>query len=390
MPSLHRPLRRWQELALQEWVNNGKRGIVSVVTGGGKTFFALNCINEFQRKTAAATVLITVPTTALVDQWLEELISFFDMPPKFVNLLTGKGRVKRGRINIGVINTAAKLTSLANTPEVFLVVDECHKAASPAFREIFNIEKRASLGLSATPERPYDNWFEEILVPELGPVIYEYSYAEALQDGVIVPFRLNNVLFEFTDDEQREYDEITKKISKAVSQHGTESDQAIRLLLKRARFSNSSPTRVRIALKIIARHRDKKILVFHEDIHAAEFLFEVLRQNEVPVGIYHSKIPLSRRVSTLHDYRAGRISVLVSCRALDEGFNVPESEIGIIAASTATYRQRIQRLGRVLRPAPDKERAIIYSIVASIPEIRRLAAEAEDLKEIAEIEWSRA
>jgi superfamily II DNA or RNA helicase len=80
----------------------------------------------------------------------------------------------------------------------------------------------------------------------------------------------------------------------------------------------------------------------------------------------------------------------VSCRALDEGFNVPESEIGIIAASTATHRQRIQRLGRVLRPAPNKERAIIYSIVASVPEIRRLAAEAEDLKEIAEIEWSRA
>jgi superfamily II DNA or RNA helicase len=390
MPGMNRALRRWQELALQEWLTHGKKGIVSVVTGGGKTFFALNCINEYQRRTAAATVLITVPTTALVDQWLEELNSFFDMPPKFVNLLSGTRGLKRGRINIGVINTAAKIAALPNTPEVFLVVDECHKAASPAFRKIFNIKKQAALGLSATPERPYDNWFEEILVPELGPIIYKYSYAEALRDGVIVPFRLNNVLFDFSESEQREYDRITKSISKAVAQHGAESDRAISLLLKRARFSNSSPTRVRIALKLIARHREKKVLVFHEDIRAAEFLFDVLTQNEVPVGIYHSKIPLSRRIATLHDYRVGRVSVLLSCRALDEGFNVPESEIGIIAASTATYRQRIQRLGRVLRPAPNKERAIIYSIVASLPEVRRLTAEAEDLKEVAEIEWSRA
>jgi superfamily II DNA or RNA helicase len=95
-------------------------------------------------------------------------------------------------------------------------------------------------------------------------------------------------------------------------------------------------------------------------------------------------------VQTLHEYRTGKIKVLVSCRALDEGFNVPETEVGIIAASTATYRQRVQRLGRVLRPATGKERAIIYSIVASAPEIRRLAAEAEDLKEIAKVEWSRA
>jgi len=383
-------MRRWQEQALQAWFDAGQRGIVSVVTGGGKTFFALKCINEYQRRIPAATVLITVPTEALVDQWFEELVSFFDMPPRFLNMVSKSRPIKAGRMNIGVINTIAKLGMSGKNPEVFLVVDECHKSASPFLRGIFSIPRLASLGLSATPERPYDNWFNEVLVPNLGPVIYSYSYKEAMRDAVIVPFILQNILFKFTNEEQTEYDRLTKKISIAISKYGVESERAVQLLLKRARFVNSSPMRVRIALKLIARHRGRKILVFHEDINACDFLFEILRQNSIPAGNYHSKMPLARRVQTLHEYRTGKIKVLVSCRALDEGFNVPETQIGIIAASTATYRQRVQRLGRVLRPAAGKEHAIIYSIVASAPEIRRLAAEAEDLKEIAKVEWGRA
>jgi superfamily II DNA or RNA helicase len=390
MTALTRPLRSWQKDALAAWLRADKRGIVSVVTGGGKTFFALNCIREFQRRTAAATILITVPTEALFDQWLEELISFLDVSPRFLNVLSSSRGIKRGRINIGVINTAAKRVCDPGVPEVFLVVDECHKAASPVLRSIFEVPRRASLGLSATPERPYDNWFEEILVPSLGPVISSYSYRDALRDRIIVPFNLHNVLFELTTQEQSEYERMTRGIGRAFSKHGEESDQLIRLMLKRSRFINSSPTRIRIALKLIARHQGRKILVFHEDIKACEFLFEILKDNGVSAGIYHSKVPLARRVRTLQDFRSGDLSVLVSCRALDEGFNVPETEIGIIAASTATYRQRIQRLGRILRPAPGKEHATIYSIVASVPEIRRLAAEAEDLKDIARTEWSRA
>jgi superfamily II DNA or RNA helicase len=388
MAALSRPLRRWQQDAIASWRAASRRGIVSVVTGGGKTFFALSCIDEYQRNVPGATALITVPTEALVDQWFEEAISFFDMPPKFINLVTRQKGVVPGRMNIAVINTAAKVVT-EKSPNSFLVVDECHRAASPVFRQIFNIPHSASLGLSATPERQYDDWFTEILIPNLGPIIYEYSYQEALKDGVIVPFDLRNVVFEFSAQEQKEYDRLTASVARTIGKYGVESDQAVQLLLKRARFSNASPTRVRIALKLIAKHRSQRILVFHENIEAANFLFEVLKENHVPAGIYHSKIPLLDRIRTLTAYRAGRINVLVTCRALDEGFNVPETEIAIIAASTSSYRQRVQRLGRALRPAKGKDRALVYSIVAAPPEIRRLAAEAEDLAEVASVEWSR-
>ncbi len=80
----------------------------------------------------------------------------------------------------------------------------------------------------------------------------------------------------------------------------------------------------------------------------------------------------------------------VTCRALDEGFNVPEAQLGIIAASTATRRQRIQRLGRVLRPSKEKERAVVYTLVATGPEIVRLKDEEAELEGVANVSWSRA
>jgi superfamily II DNA or RNA helicase len=84
------------------------------------------------------------------------------------------------------------------------------------------------------------------------------------------------------------------------------------------------------------------------------------------------------------------VELLVTCRALDEGFNVPEAEIGIIAASTATRRQRIQRLGRIVRPSSGKSSATIYTLVATSPEIARLKEEEANLEGVANISWGRA
>jgi len=106
--------------------------------------------------------------------------------------------------------------------------------------------------------------------------------------------------------------------------------------------------------------------------------------------MYHSKMPVRARALMLGDYRKGSIDVLVTCRALDEGFNVPETELGIIAASTATRRQRIQRLGRIVRPAKGKEGATIYTLVATGPEIGRLKDEEASLEGVATVTWSTA
>jgi superfamily II DNA or RNA helicase len=336
------------------------------------------------------TTLIVVPTIALLDQWWAEVADYFDLALDEINVLTGSKQLRSGTINLAVLNTAAKLAQTGNAKRCLLIVDECHKAASAQFRSVLSIPTVGSLGLSATPERPYDDGLGEVLVPALGEVIYRYSYADALAEGVIVPFRLANVVFELEEDRQREYDKLTGAIARSIKKRGLEAQETITLLLKRARLLSLSLNRVRLALKLVAAHRGRRILVFHEDIEACNLIHGVLAQNGVPAGVYHSKLGLRARAEVLAAYRRGIIEVLVTCRALDEGFNVPETEIGIIAASTATRRQRIQRLGRILRPAVNKESATVYTLVATTPEIGRLKDEEADLDGVANVTWSRA
>ena len=378
--------RGWQINAMQAWESSGHRGIISVVTGGGKTIFALSCIDRIKPRAT----LIIVPTAALLDQWWAEAASYFDLELDEINIVAGNRRFQAGTINIAVLNTAAKLPERMGAQDCFLIVDECHKAASEQFRTALNVRSFASLGLSATPERPYDEGLAEVLVPALGPVIYSYDYADALQDHVIVPFALHNIVFELEEDRQTEYDKISKAIAQSIQRFGPEAEETIALFLKRARVLNLSLNRVKLAIRLIAQNRGRRTLIFHENVEACNVIQAVLADNGVRSGVYHSKMTLRARAQILSEYRKGRIDVLVTCRALDEGFNVPETEVGIIAASTATRRQRIQRLGRIVRPAKGKPGATIYTLVATAPEIGRLKEEEENLEGVATVTWSKA
>lgn len=335
-------------------------------------------------------VLVLVPTTALLDQWWEEAASFFGFDLDEVNIVNSRLRIKAGSINIAVLNTAAKLAERFSGEVGLLIVDECHKAASEKFRQVFRISAKATLGLSATPERPYDQGLEDVLIPALGPLIFTYDYGDALRDKVIVPFSVKNIVFDLEPDRQVEYDKLTRAIARCISEEGVDHPKTIAMFLKRARVLNLSLNRIRLAIRLVAQNRGRRTLIFHEDIEACDLIHSILQENGVPSGVYHSKMPLRARASILNDYRCGRIDVLVTCRALDEGFNVPETEIGIIAASTATLRQRIQRLGRIVRPAKGKPDATIFTLVASGPEIQRLKDEEGRLIGIADVSWSAA
>jgi superfamily II DNA or RNA helicase len=67
--------------------------------------------------------------------------------------------------------------------------------------------------------------------------------------------------------------------------------------------------------------------------------------------------------------------------------NAPETSVAIIASSTSSTRQRIQRLGRVLRPAKNKTEATIFTIYISDQEKNRLLEEYKELNEKIEINW---
>ena len=395
--SLRLPPRAWQEQALYKWLGRDMHGVVSVVTGGGKTVFAFLCMHEFRKRHPDGKVIVLVPTMTLLDQWSVGLQHEFAVPPEEIACFSSQERARRPRaVNVLVINTARrKVHELLIDSETFLIVDECHRAGSPENAKALHGHFAATLGLSATPHREYDNGFQEHVVPTLGPVIFEYTYKSARRDGVVTPFDLINVQVTMLPHEQKEYDQFTKRASillrrmRADQGPGVE-EQLKRLLQRRAAVSANAIMRLPVAARLVENNRGARTIVFHERVSSAESLFQTLRQRHHSVCLYHSKIGPDVRRDNLRLFRRGVFDVLISCRALDEGMNVPETTVAIIASSTASSRQRIQRLGRVLRPVADKDRALIYTLYATDQERARLDKEAGDLEGVARVEWASA
>ena len=383
--------RDWQSNALISW-QISLRGIASVVTGGGKTTFALMCMQVFRRRYPKGRFVIVVPTLALVDQWYVSLLEDLKVLDESIAVYSGESRPREfNKVNLMVVNTAREFASKASEQhDTMLIVDECHRAASRSNAQALKGNYKATLGISATPNREYDDLFDSVLVPALGPVIYRYEYDQALRDRVIVPFDLINVSTGMTSEEQQKYDDATIDISRTfrkVQSGDVSRDYLVRKLQRRARLAATSIQRIPVTIRLAEKHRDNRLIIFHENIDSAEKILEILLARRFSATIYHSRIGAELRRDNLRLYRNGLFSALVTCRALDEGINVPETDVAIVASSTGSVRQRIQRLGRVLRPAPGKQRARIYTIYVSKPEEERLIKEAGKLTDTGEIRW---
>jgi len=390
--TLKTPPRKWQEAALERWQIQ-KRGVASVVTGGGKTIFAFLCMEKFLQEFSNARFLILVPTITLLDQWYVSLQEDFGVPETDIACFSSQEKPARpSRVNILVINTARKLVKkLAGGGHCFLIVDECHRAGSPENAKALKGIFAAALGLSATPVREYDDGFQTHVVPTLGPVIFEYDYVQAFNDKVITPFDLINVQIDFLPNEKAEYDKLTRRAALLFKKTkvGAENDSKLkRVLQMRAGVSAQAKMRIPVAAKIVEQHRGIRTIIFHERIGAATLLWEILKKRDHSVCLYHSRLSPSWRRDNLRLFRQGVFDVLVSCRALDEGMNVPETAVAVIASSTASHRQRIQRLGRVLRPSRGKDKAVIYTLFATVQEEKRLQNEAARLEDVASVAWA--
>lgn len=401
-------LYRWQKEAKKKWWENNGRGIVKVVTGAGKTILALSLILDLYKSEAykdnGLRTVIVVPTTVLLDQWLVELVGKLNVPREEIAVFYGKEKdpIENRKILIYVVNSAREhllehSETYFSSDDVFLITDECHRYGSKENSKIFDASHSYTLGLSATPERFGDMGFEKKIVPNLGKIIYSYTYSDALKDGIIPPYKLIRLKVNLAKDEYHRYGELTEKTSKIsrvlfskypklkncnqseflkkLGQLYEETKDPIiirytSLLNQRKGIIHTSKSKLN-ALKWLIKNenlKNNKILLFHERIEVANKIFDFLKERGFNVGIYHTGLPSDERIKNVADYRNGKMKILVSCRALDEGFDVPKSEVGIIVAGTSSVRQWIQRMGRVLRKTQDKEYSRIFVIFADVVE----------------------
>jgi superfamily II DNA or RNA helicase len=385
-------LRDWQGKAYQAWKQQHK-GIAAVVTGAGKTLFALFCYDQVRRENPECRLLVIVPTLALLDQWIVALQCDLGLPAADIAAFSGDSKPPAPALaNVIVLNSARDLTArLTNEGRWMLVVDECHRVGSPENARALRGSFAAVLGLSATPERQYDDGFAQYVVPVLGQIIFRYTYADARRDGVIAAFQLHNIKFDLTSSEAERYEALTVRVRRAAQMARESQDESAKrrlylLLRRRATISMTAHWRIPTALTAL-RAQNGKAIVFHERIASAEVLTTLINQGNRRATSYHSQIYGPTRREHLRQFRLGVYDTLVTCRALDEGLNVPDARVALIVASTSSIRQRIQRLGRVLRPADPEKQAAVITLYATEAEQRQLQEEQSVLADVGKVIW---
>ncbi|MCD7865277.1 MAG: DEAD/DEAH box helicase [Clostridiales bacterium] len=301
-------------------------------------------------------------------------------------------------VNSARYELARQILAQLNSGEaVLLIADECHHYASGENQLIFEFLTRIdpakadyySLGLSATLPSGQDG---QVLADALGPRIYSYGMHMAAMMKTVCPFDIFHIALSFRQDEREEYDDLTERIQKCYTQlrrevpslgglNQKERFEELRRLsvgkdkkiakyalnymnftYKRKSLVCLASARISCAEELVRRlDPSEKILIFGERIAQAEELYRVLyRHNPGRVGRCHSKMGEQANRNNLERFRTGEFRILITCKSLDEGVDIPDASVGIILSGTAAQRQRTQRLGRIIRRKEGKERAALY------------------------------
>jgi superfamily II DNA or RNA helicase len=112
-----------------------------------------------------------------------------------------------------------------------------------------------------------------------------------------------------------------------------------------------------ILQKLLSEHKKQHIIIF--TAHNS-FAYRISRHYLIPVITHQTKA--AERKAILDNYRNGNYKAIVTTKVLNEGIDIPKAKIAIILGGSASDREYIQRLGRILRKQGNAE-AILYEVV---------------------------
>jgi len=336
--TFHGQLRPFQEAALDQMMARDF-GTLSSPTGSGKTVMAL-CMIARRRQPA----VIVVHTKDLAAQWMQRIEAFLGIPAAECGLIAG-GRAKIGdTISVALVQSLYKCAEEVSERIGFLVVDECHRCPSRTFTEaVTGFDSKYMLGLSATPWRR-DN-LSRLIFWYLGDVHHEVDTSHLVATGVVLAAEVIERETEF-----RPYHDPVVEYSKMLSE--LTADTARNLLI-----AEDVAREARESAGICIVLSDRK--AHCENLQALLRLrFKV--ESELLTG----DLAIEERQVVVERLNAGRARVVIATgQLLGEGFDCPNLSTLFMATPVRFSGRVLQYLGRVLRPAPGKEKARVFDYI---------------------------
>lgn len=412
--------RPYQQQAFDSW-KKSQCGLFAMATGTGKTITSLNCLYEIYKQLGYYKAVILVPTLTLVDQWVDECKKFnfghiykvCSKNPNWRNeidtlLMHENFNPTKEKTSYIIISTYASFTrdsvfsTLNSLPKkTLLIADEAHNMGSKRILDrLEGIKFKRRIGLSATPDRQYDDVGNKRLNDffAIGDhYTFEYSMKDAIDNKFLCRYYYYPHLVHLNDAEMVEYMKISKQLAKfynfdSCSFPGSD-DVLMALLLKRKRIIHKAAGKEDVFKRILEERFHEKGTLKYTLVYVPEGnkpdevadIFdtkESLDSDDVAEHIIDRYTQIVREVSQtttvrkftsdskdrnkmLEDFASGDLEVLTSMKCLDEGVDVPRSEMAIFCASTGNPRQFIQRRGRILRTHKDKYNAVIHDLIVA-------------------------
>lgn len=297
-------------------------------------------------------------------------------------------------------NVFSALNSFSKN-RTLLIADEVHNMGSRRVLDrIDSIKYLRRIGLSATPSRQFDDLgnrkINEFFCSSEG-FTFEYSMREAIDNDFLCRYYYYPHIVRLNGEEMFEYIRISRQLSKLYNYDKElfmkNDDILIALLLKRKRIIHKAQQKEKIFETILKeRYKEKGdlkyTLVYVPEGNTPDSIADVFdvtdtldtdndaehlidRYTQIVCAI-NPKITVreftsssKERSKILDDFACGKLEVLTSMKCLDEGVDVPRSEMAIFCASTGNPRQFVQRRGRILRKHKDKYRAIIHDLIVA-------------------------
>ena len=363
---VQRTPRPFQSEALAALKQHKGRGVVVLPTGAGKSHVALLAIDLWRRST-----LVVAPTLALVQQWYDLLRASFGVEVGVV----GGGEYSLHPLTVTTYDSAYLHMENLGARFGFVVFDECHHLPAEAYAlAARQCLAPFRLGLTATLERVDGR--EALLENLVGPVVYRKEIVE-LSGEYLAEYETEQITISLSPSERAEYDaeraiyvgflraqgirmsgpngwlEFIQRASR-----GTAGRRALAAYRRQRELALAAPAKLDYLELLIETHRRDLMLVFTQDNATA---FQVSRRFLVPSITHQTKV--SERSQILERFAQRKYGVIVTSKVLNEGVDVPEANVAVVISGSASVREHVQRLGRILRRGEGKH-AKLYELVS--------------------------
>ena len=309
----------------QDWVDrflDQRAGVFVGPSGSGKTVAAIGALVAVGGET-----LILVPSRELAGQWRTELLEHTTLDPADIGEYHG-GEKEIRPVTVATYQVAGmdRHRALFDRREWGLIVyDEVHHIPSEVYRRSADLQSKHRLGLSATPVREDDR--ETDIYTLVGPPIG--TDWDALFDaGYVQEPEVEIRYLPWANDEER-------------NAYASAEPRA------KHRIAAENPAKVDEVRHLLAEHPTSKALVFVDWLdHGREIA------DAIDAPFVSGETPHHERDRLFATFRDGERRTLVVSRVGDEGIDLPNAELAVVASGLGgSRRQGAQRAGRTMRPA---------------------------------------